>query len=318
MLFVPVIIRILKKIPLTSYQTILDSRKDYKALLKRLDIEDSVSPHNRIYQAYDLIERFIPVYEHQEKSEQFIKANNKNAELDYALSEMLELKYILDNLNKSKQDEGILAKKIKVLSSGSLSPVSESVTNNESRSVQFELSLLCDFLSVGLEAYLQEPNPDILLVVNGRSYVIECKRLSSAKKLNSNVKDAIKQVKKTLSSKEQSYVGVVAISVNRLINDPEFILASYSPQTAYTYISEQLEHIIYGNKEMWQKKSRLPGKRLPAVVLHYSTIVRSSTDVSMTNLIFRTITNTSDNNPLFNVLKSDILPLLKKDLMQNY
>lgn len=57
----------MKKIPLTSYQEILDSRKDYSTLLKRLSIEDSVSPHNRIFQAYDLIERFMPVYEHQEK-----------------------------------------------------------------------------------------------------------------------------------------------------------------------------------------------------------------------------------------------------------
>lgn len=307
----------MKNIPLTSYRDILESREDYEALVKRLGIEGSISFHNRIYQAFDLIERFIPVYQDKVKSEQFIKTYNKNAELDYALSEMLELKYILDNIDKCKQDDDVLAMKIKVLSSGSLSPVSESVTNNESRNVQFELSLLCDFLNVGLEAYLQEPNPDILLIVDGRHYVIECKRLSSAKKLNVNVKDAMKQVKKTLSNKEQSYIGVVAISVNRLINDPEYLLASYSPQTAYAYISEQLEQLIYRHKEIWKKKSRLPGKRLPAMILHYSTIVKSSTDVSMLNLTFRTITNTQDNNPLMDQLKSDILPLFDKDLMQN-
>ena len=307
----------MKDIPLTSYQDILESREDYKALVKRLGIEDSISPHNRIYQAFDLIERFIPVYQDKIKSEQFIKTYNTNAELDYALSEMLELKYILDNLDKYKQDDEVLAKKIKVLSSGSLSPVNESVTNNESRNVQFELSLLCDFLNVVMEAYLQEPNPDILLIVDERHYVIECKRLSSAKKLNANVKDAMKQVKKTLSSKQPSYIGVVAISVNRLINDPEYLLASYSPQTAYTYISEQLEQLVHRHKEIWKKKSRLPGKRLPAVILHYSTIVKSSTDVSMLNLTFRTITNTQDNNPQMDQLKSDILPLFEKDLMQN-
>lgn len=53
------------------------------------------------------------------------------------------------------------------------------------------------------------------------------------------------------------------------------------------------------------------------MILHYSTIVKSSTDVSMLNLTFRTITNTSDNNPLMDELKSDIMPLFEKDLMQN-
>lgn len=304
-----------KIIPTTSYTELLKSRDKYIDYAKSLGIYNKLHPNNRIFQAFNLIEKFIPVYQDPRKRDEFLHRNNYDAQVTYALSEMLELKHILDSL--SDCDDDIMPRKILELSKGTLSPVKETSSNNLPRNTQFELSLLADFLSYGMDAHLTSSNPDILLTTNQREYNIECKRINSVKMLNSNFKAAANQVAKVVEGRPDEVRGLVAISITKLINNPDQILSSQTPLSAYNFIDNIMTEFAYTNSNIWKKTSRLPGRKLPGVILHYNCVLYSDTGPGMSNLSFRMITNTRGSDPYFSELEQDIGPLMAMDFLHS-
>jgi hypothetical protein len=301
---------------LTSYETLLEGREKYLILYERLGL--GKPRHNRILQAYKLIEGLIPAYKDTELISIFLAKYNNEQQVDYALVEILELNRIIDMiLEGSIPATKLVAEKIRQISEGTLSPVIENPINSLARNTAFELSLMSDFLSVGMNAELKEKNPDILLSCKDNVYHIECKRILSSQQLSKEYKKAMIQLDKQLRRSSLNNRGVVALSVNHLINEPSYFLESETPRDGYTHIDNVLTDFIYKNRIIWQNTSRPPGRKVPGVILHYSTILFARTGVRQSSLTFRTITNTHTDDLYFDELKRDILPLMSIDSYSN-
>lgn len=95
----------------------------------------------------------------------------------------------------------------------------ESTTNNGPRNTMFELALAAGLRLRGVDVELGEP--DLIINFPNGQYVVECKRPFRETSLKANVKEAESQLRANLKRGQH---GVVAISLNRLVNPGRSVL----------------------------------------------------------------------------------------------
>lgn len=288
----------MKELNSYSYEEILKTRDIYNSLLKRFNIEAAVSKHNRIYQAYRILEDILPIYKNSEALNSYLEKKDMKIKIQAVLAELVELRFIFTNL-KDMQNP-VLAQKIINMSSGHLNPFDESPTNSDARNIQFELALLCDFISQGIEADLGNENPDLTIVLDGTLYNIECKRISSPKKFKSNFKKARNQLDQLLKA-DKSKNGVIAISMSRMIHDVDMALMPQAPTREQEYkdnidryMIKSMNNFIFSNQSIWIDDKKLSSMNIPVIIFHYQAILYGKLKSTGATSI-RTITNANSD-----------------------
>jgi len=121
----------------------------------------------------------------------------------------------------------------------------EDRTSNEARNAMFELSVAAMAARRGLTPMLSSTNPDVSFEFGGRLVKIECKRVLSVNRIMERLNEGTKQLKKSVRS-ATSDIGIVAISLSKLVNPGDRFLVSGSP---HEDLSKQLHDALKANEQ---------------------------------------------------------------------
>jgi hypothetical protein len=117
---------------------------------------------------------------------------------------------------------------------------------------RFELSMGAMAARAGLKPNLSSGNPDVSFNFESRFIKRECKRVLSQDKIFGRLCEGIKQLEKSVRS-DSSDVGLVAISLAKLINPGDRILVSEDP---YQALSDELFKALRANEQALAKMYR--------------------------------------------------------------
>lgn len=147
----------------------------------------------------------------------------------------------------------LLKEKFRRVLNGPLSPQIETAETNLARNTMFELHLAGFLNHKGIAADIRD-NPDISCAVAGRNIFIQCKRPFNRRNIQSNIKNALKQLSRDLDQASDARArGVVAISLTHAINPSEMCLEVRTKSDVNRAItdeirmaSDQMRHLVRG------------------------------------------------------------------------
>jgi hypothetical protein len=128
----------------------------------------------------------------------------------------------------------------------------EDHTSSEARNAMFELSVAAMGARSGLAPKLSNTNPDVSFQFEGRWVKIECKRVLSVNRIMERLREGAKQLERSVQG-TASDIGIVAISLSKLINPGDRFLVSGSP---HDDLSEQLHGVLKANEQQLGRMHR--------------------------------------------------------------
>lgn len=295
-----------------KWSDLIDLQIKFNLVLKELDVK--TSDRNRFDTAFSLLQDL----ENARATGKIDSlAGTRLGHMRFALRDIGDIQRILHGISLYTGDTSLLAKKLSKMLGGSHSPTTETHNNSEPRNVQFELVLLSDLLISGLKAYLREPNPDIEVIVVGRVYSIECKRVfsDSDHSVQDNVGSALKQLLKIIGD-DQRKRGIVALAIERRLNGGDKILVAQNENVARQRLDYEIQQFIFKYVHRWSGKAIKTPRQVG--VLIFAGISGSLNDEEiMINATQLGATNTSPieklgyARSLFDDFKKDIAEPLK-------
>jgi len=184
-----------------------------------------------------------------------------------SLSQLQELNFVLAGIRLiGKQGTRIFLKKLKIIFNAPLLMSNETSNSNEGRNILFELKLFLRLKNANYNVRLCADHPDILLIIDGREYAIECKRIYKPETLISNAKVAIEQLQRYSLSQENRF-GIVAISITRFFHSGDKYLAAKSEEAARVRINYEMTTLLEHNK---QALLDLFPIKIPVLILEFS------------------------------------------------
>jgi hypothetical protein len=141
---------------------------------------------------------------------------------------------------------------------------------------------------------------DTGITIKKKKLWIECKRISSASKIEANVKDASNQLEKILSRKKGSgNRGVVAIDVTKLLNSDGDLFVQQNDDALIESIDRMMDQFIAKNSSHWEKVYARRSKKIIGTIIHFSFMATSEAS----NLFVRA--GQWGINPQINASKAD-------------
>ncbi len=249
----------------SSFKSLADSKKELEAILDEFGL--NLSPHSWIHRAYYIVESLAEIYADNNRRENFMKQENKNADVYFALHDITVLGDILPFLKD--EDRGVIKGKIKKILRMD-SPPLEDLPNNEARNTLWELNLYSRLKRANIQATLGDPNPDILATLGQRQYYIQCKRVYSPgeRALRQNIARAVGQLINDLETEGDDAFGMLAFSIERPLTKGELMLVTESEQIAREKLRGVLEEFRKRYGHLWQDPSVIRDPRIVAVALH--------------------------------------------------
>ncbi len=127
----------------------------------------------------------------------------------------------------------------------------------------------------GVNAILNADS-DTGISIDGKKLWIECKRISSASKIEANVKDASNQLEKILSKKKGSgNRGVVAIDVTKIINPSGDLYVQQNDNALIESIDRMMDQFITNNSSHWEKVYGRRSKKIIGTTIRFSVMATS-------------------------------------------
>lgn len=196
-------------------------------------------------------------------------------EFRQALFDLTELYDIFQSI-RGERDSPIIKDKLKKLNSGTHAHSQERKENTIARNTQFELVMYGELKKSGVNATLENPNPDILIKSRNHNFAIECKRIFSDS--DYKVQDAVGDARDQLTcffERDKKGVGIIAIDISRALTKGTLMLESATSQTAKEFISKEMELRRNLLAKYWTAK-RLKDQRIIYVLIHATVIARLS------------------------------------------
>lgn len=190
------------------YADILQNLRGFDDWLRRLGVP--------VRQA-DRAHRAIRVLEKAERA--FLNCTNQadgisKSDYLFGLTEALELHDVYLAFRDYRPQQ--LCERLTRALSGPALPESETATSRDGRNVMFELALGAEWALCGAEVELLEP--DLLLKVPDRGYLIACKRPEHEHSIRAAVRSAASQLRSALPSAPNNYFGIIAVCISRVLN----------------------------------------------------------------------------------------------------
>lgn len=178
----------------------------------------------------------------------------RNVRDDETLWSLVEATELADTYcTLPKLERRLLKEKFGRVLNGPHNPQHETAETNLARNTLFELHLAGFLNHKGIAADICD-NPDIACAIAGRNVFIQCKRPFSRKSVQSNIKNALKQLSRDLDHAGDSRNrGAVAISLTHAINPGEMYMEVRTEGDINTAIAREirsvgdpLRHLIRG------------------------------------------------------------------------
>jgi hypothetical protein len=120
--------------------------------------------------------------------------------------------------------------------------------NDPSRNFMFELTTASRFINAGFEVQLNHLADIVVVKKDFPKMFVECKRITSLKRVQANVKKANEQLKKRIhSDKSQLCRGIVFLNVNELINPDNAMSVVNNVHDLQKMSSKLLESFVRAN-----------------------------------------------------------------------
>jgi hypothetical protein len=218
------------------YAEILRNLEGFDDWLKRLSIP--------IQQA-DRAHRAIRVLERSERA--FLDGTTgpdiSKSEYLFSLTEALELHNVYLAFRDHPRQQ--LREKLTRALSGPALPEAEAAKNGDGRNVMFELALGAEWALCGGDVQLLEP--DLILRMPARSYLVACKRPEYEHSIRATVRDAASQLRSALSSAPTNHFGIIAICLSRVLNRGTSYFSG-----RYEQLSKHLNALIDKHRLNWR------------------------------------------------------------------
>lgn len=192
--------------------------------------------------------------------------DDRRRELMWSLADSMEFMDSIEALRQQGCDipSDVMQKAL----DGPADPLDESPTSNVGRNTMFEIALAGRFARAGLHPTLGQ-EPDIHLEFNNRKIFIQCKRIFSAHGVPRLLKEAARQLRRDMGrSSSPRDCGIVAISVSRLFNPGDKLLAVHDEDGIRDKLHAEIDGLIRANIKNYRdvKEPKIAG-----VLYHLST-----------------------------------------------
>ena len=171
-----------------------------------------------------------------------LEAEGRLTEIASTMTESIELVEVVPTLRQ--HDIDIPYDLLRRVFSGPADGFCENPNSNQPRNAMFELKMGAMAAREGLQPRLSTSNPDVSFVFEGRTVKMECKRVLSEARVRERLREGVKQLSNCVQS-EKSDVGLVAISLSKLVNAGDKFLVSPDP---HKVLSEQLKKFLDDNE----------------------------------------------------------------------
>lgn len=193
----------------------------------------------------------------------------------------LEIKNIVEALEQTSHGCDLLKSKLVDLANGTYLLSEENPEDTSARNTTFELSLFAFLHNLGTKVKLGDPNPDLRVTTNRFVYNVECKRPSSTKAVEKNIRKAWKQLKKP---SVPSGIPTIALSLDKVLINDDLIYHSISEQANLAGLDVLLYNFMQLNQPIVNK---IIGSD-SCVILYYISCLSGfeSKDLPMANATF--------------------------------
>lgn len=174
--------------------------------------------------------------------------------------------------NEPKNSLSLVRYKLEKSISGPADLIKESRKSNFARNFLFEAvtAAKAHHPDRGVAAILSADS-DTGIAIDNKKIWVECKRLSSVKKIEANVKDASRQLEKIIRKKIGSgHKGIIALDVSKLFNPGNKIYPRKNDVELVSSINQMMDRFIEENSNDWEK---VYSRRCRSII---GTIVRFS------------------------------------------
>ncbi len=245
-------------------------------------------PNNRFEQSFNEIKLAFT------KEKNGVRDFSKEGHLRHAISELNELKFIIDNLPHVTTDKEIIKSKFIKILSGNTPIQNKYPENDNARNTIFELSLATYIGSKEVETYYEQGS-DIVLKFNEKIFAIECKRINGTNIRNS-LKNLLRDAHRQIIKRGQEIdLGIIAININNVYFDEGKLLITTEKELAKDEFNRKIKEFIHNFGHLWQRRNIISSSNLvPAVLICLNGTVYDVKN-NFTGNAFFVVVNNTDN-----------------------
>lgn len=223
-----------------------------------------VKQHNRFRIYKDNI-AWLRQHDAEEERARVYKQLANDGRLSEILSTMVDSIDIVETIPTLRDfDVDIPIDLLKAAFSGPADVLREDHRSNNARNAMFELNMAAIIARQGLRPVLSTSNPDISFEFCERNVKVECKRVLTDNKVFARIGEGIQQLKKSVRD-GKSEVGIVAISVSRLLNRGDAVIVTPDP---HELLANQLNVSL---KPVEQRLGRMAKPWAAGLIFHLSS-----------------------------------------------
>jgi hypothetical protein len=246
-----------------NYREIVDKFAEIDQWLHQMDLNqhDRIRIHRR---------NITELAEAQDNGRLDQIANNltgeKRREILWSFVESIEFVDAIDALRKKGCDipKDVLEKVLK----GPPDAYLEDEKSNLGRNAMFEIALAGRVAFAGLQPSLGG-EPDVFFEFENRRILVQCKRVLSENAVTKRIGDAAKQLKRDLTgSSNPRDCGLIAVSISRLVNPGDKILAVASEADLRRALHDEIDKVIAHYKRVF---GGVKDPRIAGILLHMAT-----------------------------------------------
>jgi hypothetical protein len=193
----------------------------------------------------------------------------------FEIGDFVDIYRSFEHVAKSELKD--IAEKLKKGVNGPANSASETESSKVARNFIFEalVAARCHKPSNFVEAILGSVTDTGIRVGNKKIWV-ECKRVTSEKKLEANVRDACNQLERVLGKKIGSgHRSLVAIDFTKLLHKGDKLLVKDGDLSLRRYTKEIMELFIHQFSNQWEKVYPSKSNKIVGTILKFSTMATS-------------------------------------------
>jgi len=261
-----------------KFSKIIESEKKVKKIFSKHEIP--LNNQSRICQYFSYLKELDAARTKSDQAFHDFLEKNK-AKYYYSQYYALEVFNIVKALEETTQDTNLVKNKLLDLANGTYLLSEENPEDTSARNTTFELSLFAFLHNLGTKVKLGEPNPDLQVSTSRFTYNVECKRPSSTKSVEKNIRKAWKQLRK---SSVPDGIPTIALSLDKVLINDDLIYHSVSEQAALAGLDQLLYEFMHKNQHMVNKIIDSDS----CVILYYISCLSGfeSKNVPMANVTF--------------------------------
>ncbi|WP_284219093.1 hypothetical protein [Agaribacter marinus] len=259
------------RIPTESYEKIYQDYSDALEWMKKIGVKFSSGRTNH----YEKVVR--------RWKDEYTLVSGERGKVGFAdfVSSMFEVHDFIDIYNAFRDAPySELTQLVDKLQKGIYGPINasnEKPNSTVARNFLFEATVAAKFHhpQIGVETILNATS-DTGIKIGKKKLWVECKRVSTAGKIEANVKKASSQLETVIRRQKGSgHRGIVALDVTKIFYPDDNVYVSNTDSELITSIDRKMDSFIRNYSEIWQDLYRRRDKKIIGTIVRFSYMATS-------------------------------------------